>query len=147
MAATRAAREGLLARGRRSPAQKGFADDVVSGPGRCSGQMGLTALNPPAGVAMMFGQGADTMADKTAKDPGTQKNRDLAILGSGAWTGATEWASNKFILGMEKLPGIKMLDLKTPAFSPGGADRACSSGRGAGRNSPRTSGRTGCGRR
>ena len=99
------------------PAQKDFADDVVSGLGQMLGQMGLTALNPPAGVAMMFGQGADTMADKTAKDPGTQKNRDLAILGSGAWTGATEWASNKFILGTEKLPGIKMLDLKTPAFS------------------------------
>ena len=98
-------------------AQKDFADDVVSGLGQMLGQMGLTALNPPAGVAMMFGQGADTMADKTAKDTGTQKNRDLAILGSGAWTGATEWASNKFILGMEKLPGIKMLDLKTPAFS------------------------------
>ena len=72
--------------------------------------------------------------------PGTQKNRDLAILGSGAWTGATRMGvEQKFILGMEACPGIKMLDLKTPLF-PGGADRSCGSGRGEGRNSPRTSG-------
>lgn len=92
--------------------QRDFGDDVVAGLSQFAGQAAMLAANPGLGVPMLFGQGADQLADKTAKDGGPQQNRDLAILGGGVVTGATEWAANKFVFGLEKIPGLKLLDFK-----------------------------------
>lgn len=71
--------------------QKDFGDQVVTGLGQVIGQLPLSAS--PAGWAMMFGQGADQLADKVAKDDAPQWKKDLAILGGGAVTAITEkWA-------------------------------------------------------
>lgn len=92
--------------------QRDFGDDVVAGLGQFAGQAAMLAANPGLGIPMLFGQGADQLADKTAKDGGLQQNRDLAILGGGIVTGVTEWAANKFVFGLEKIPGLKLLDFK-----------------------------------
>lgn len=68
--------------------QQDFADQVAAGIGQVIGQIPLAAS--PAGWAMMFGQGADQLADKVAKDDAPQWKKDLAILGGGAVTAVTE---------------------------------------------------------
>jgi len=68
--------------------QQDFSDQVASGIGQVIGQLPLAAT--PAGWAMMFGQGADQLADKVAKDDAPQWKKDLAILGGGTVTAVTE---------------------------------------------------------
>lgn len=68
--------------------QQDFGDQVVAGIGQVIGQLPLSMS--PAGWAMMFGQGADQLADKVAKDDAPQWKKDLAILGGGAVTAVTE---------------------------------------------------------
>ena len=68
--------------------QQDFGDQVAQGIGQVVGQLPMSIS--PAGWAMMFGQGADQLADKVAKDDAPQWKKDLAILGGGAVTAATE---------------------------------------------------------
>lgn len=68
--------------------QQDFGDQVASGIGQVIGQLPLSMT--PAGWAMMFGQGADQLADKVAKDDAPQWKKDLAILGGGTVTAVTE---------------------------------------------------------
>jgi len=68
--------------------QQDFGDQVVAGIGQVIGQLPLSMS--PAGWAMMFGQGADQLADKVAKDDAPQWKKDLAILGGGTVTAVTE---------------------------------------------------------
>lgn len=71
------------------PAQhQDFGDQVVAGLGQVIGQLPLVAS--PIGWAIMFGQGADQVADKIAKDDAPQWKKDLAMLGGGAVTAVTE---------------------------------------------------------
>lgn len=68
--------------------QQDFGDQVAAGIGQVIGQLPLSMS--PAGWAMMFGQGADQLADKVAKDDAPQWKKDLSILGGGTVTAVTE---------------------------------------------------------
>ncbi len=68
--------------------QKDFADQVVNGIGQVITQIPMAMT--PVGWAALFGQGADQLADKVAKDDAPQWKKDLAILGGGAVTSVTE---------------------------------------------------------
>ncbi len=82
-------------------AQRTFSDNVAAGLGQLAGQV---LMAPVARGAGLYAQGADSMADKVAPDQSSQLNKDLAILGGAAVTGATErWAIDK-IMGPLAVP-------------------------------------------
>lgn len=90
-----------------------FSDQVARGLGQLPGQLALFA-NPytaPVGIAMMYGQGADQMYEKIAKDKKAQQasqvDQDLEILSGGGITAATEWLASKLLLKPPQLLALK----------------------------------------
>lgn len=82
-----------------------FADQVLRGVGQMFGPLALMS-NPftaPVGLAMMYGQGADQMVEKIAKDKAAQAAdqtaKDWEVLSGGAISLATEWLTSKILLG------------------------------------------------
>lgn len=100
--------------------------DVAGGIGQIGSQIVIhLATGGTASVATMFSQGADVMADKTAKDKADPALRDTAILAGGAITALTE----KY--GLDKLlnrvpPEVKNRTLRFIAdkFAAGGIEAA-----------------------
>lgn len=106
--------------------QQDFADQVASGIGQVIGQLPLSAT--PAGWAMMFGQGADQLADKVAKDDAPQWKKDLAILGGGTVTAVTEkfaldhWAKLGPLASMKNPLASRAAGVGIAAASEGGQE-------------------------
>lgn len=94
-----------------APTDQGFSDQVVRGVGQMVGQLPLFAASAPLGVAMMWGQGADQMAEKIERDKVAQKAdqamQDLEVLSGGAITAVTEWAASKLLLKPPQLLALK----------------------------------------
>jgi len=85
--------------------QQQFFDKVLAGIGQVGAQITVGALTGGGGsAAFLYGQGVNAMTEKTAKDPGTQGEKDLAALLGGGVTAITEkWALDK-LLGPMTLP-------------------------------------------
>ena len=108
--------------------QKDFGDQVVTGIGQVFGQLPLAAS--PVGWAMMFGQGADQLADNIAKDDAPQWKKDLAILGGGAVTAITEkfaldrWAKLSPLATLKSPLASRAAGIGIAAASEGGQEFA-----------------------
>lgn len=71
--------------------RRGLDTDVAEGIGQLGGQIAAALLTGGAASgAMLYGQGVDQMATKTANDNANTANRDAAMLLGGAWTTLTE---------------------------------------------------------
>lgn len=71
--------------------RQSLGTDVASGIGQLGFQIAAFMMTGgTSSTTMMFAQGADVMADKTAKDKADPMMRDIAIVGGGAITAITE---------------------------------------------------------
>jgi hypothetical protein len=109
-----------------APKEQSFADQVARGRGQMALQLPVAFAAPWVGVSMMYGQGADIMAEKIATDKAAQKtellNQDLEILSGGAITAATEWASSKLLLSPPQCLQLRSkLLARTLGVASGGA--------------------------
>lgn len=97
-----------------APTDQGFSDSVVRGLGQMAGQLPTAVASTPLSLLMMYGQGADIMHEKIAKDKAAQKAdqwaKDAEVLSGGAITMATEWFSSNVLLG--KLAPKAITELK-----------------------------------
>lgn len=106
--------------------QKDFADQVVNGIGQVITQIPMAMT--PLGWAALFGQGADQLADKVAKDDAPQWKKDLAILGGGAVTAVTEkfaldhWAKLSPLASLKSPLASRIAGVGIAAASEGGQE-------------------------
>lgn len=110
----------------RPEGEASFADQTFEALGQLTTQLPLFALSAPLGGAMMFGQGADQMADKIASDKRAQQanqlSQDLEILSGGAITGITEYISSKIMLKPSQVMALKnVLGYRAANIAVGGA--------------------------
>ena len=85
--------------------QQQFFDKVLAGIGQVGAQIVVgTATGGGGSAAFLYGQGVNSMTEKTANDPGSQGSKDLAALLGGGVTAVTEkWALDK-LLGPMAVP-------------------------------------------
>ena len=71
--------------------RKNLATDVAGASGQLAGQIAAAVLTGGAASgAMLYAQGVDQMATKTAMDDASQEAKDSAMIMGGAWTYLTE---------------------------------------------------------